>query len=360
MFRVKLFRRRGFTLIELLVVIAIIGILIALLLPAVQKVREAANRIKCSNNLRQIALACHNCNDAQGSMPPIATSSAANPTFQNVPQTNYFGKLGNNGTVFFFILPFIEQSNLFNAGGFPGPAGTAYDVNVTMGPPLSTYTPNQPAGNPPTPPTVYQQPVKVYVCPSDPTAAANGIQATTTWGATSYAANYLVFGNPYSTALPSTQTNPYNPASITNPDGYDPAASPPNPCPAFLPRVQSSFTDGTSNTILFAERFTTCQWFMGGSTTTPQPGGDLWSWTGGNAQYTPAFAMESPWADGTKFQLNPTSTQCNVAYAQTGHTGGIVVAMADASVRTVSPSVSGQTWVQAVTPNGGEVLGSDF
>lgn len=101
--------RLGFTLIELLVVIAIIGVLIGLLLPAVQKVRESANRMKCQGNLRQLALACHNYESSYGVLPPSSLSvgfcgaSAANPGDANVL----------NATGFIVLLPFIEQQNLF-------------------------------------------------------------------------------------------------------------------------------------------------------------------------------------------------------------------------------------------------------
>src|SRR3954452_25124259 len=117
--------RGGFTLIELLVVIAIIGVLIGLLLPAIQKVREAANRMSCTNNLKQLGIAAHAYHDTNGSFPvgtrmPYAQAS-------NDPLTGGMGNpFGPNWVV--YLLPFFEQtalSNLANVASYPGTTNTA-------------------------------------------------------------------------------------------------------------------------------------------------------------------------------------------------------------------------------------------
>ncbi len=131
-------RRRGFTLIELLVVIAIIGVLIGLLLPAVQKVREAAARTQCINNLKQIGLALHNYHDANNSFPPGYVDG--NPAGPSTPDND----VGPGWGWASFLLPFVEQQNLYNQINFK--AGVTTGGNTALA----------------------QLPVKVYQCPSDP------------------------------------------------------------------------------------------------------------------------------------------------------------------------------------------------
>src|ERR1700736_1935972 len=118
-------RRRAFTLIELLVVIAIIGVLIALLLPAVQKVREAASRMSCTNNLKQIGLALHNYHDANRGLPPAKINSGSSST--RFTPSYYANRDGGvfkvyNHTGFTLLLPYIEQDNLYRQFDFTKPS----------------------------------------------------------------------------------------------------------------------------------------------------------------------------------------------------------------------------------------------
>src|SRR5215469_7251820 len=105
--------RRGFTLIELLVVIALIGVLIGLLLPAVQKVREAANRVQCQNNLKQLGLALHNHEATRNAFPPGYVSQPENPAMGPVdPQ---FNDAGPGWGWLTYLLPYVEQGNLYRS-----------------------------------------------------------------------------------------------------------------------------------------------------------------------------------------------------------------------------------------------------
>jgi len=190
-------RSRAFTLIELLVVIAIIAILIGLLLPAVQKVREAASRMKCANNMKQLSLGTVSCADANsGKLPP---SIGLYPG-DGRPMPNQ-----SNGGLFLHILPYIEQDTLYRASlTNPDPDGR----NGSN----PTYT--QWNG------TIQNSVVKTLVCPSDPTQSGRAAHS-------SYGVNGQIFRHNYQWGV-SLYTYP------------------------------ASLPDGTSNTIFFAEKLANC------------------------------------------------------------------------------------------------------
>ncbi len=345
-------RRRAFTLIELLVVIAIIAVLIALLLPAVQAAREAARRSQCTNNLKQMGLAMHNYESANGSFPPAKIWSAT-AAVGSVGANDPGGQgLVLNTTAFVMILSYVEQSTLSNAYNFSLPSCPATNAAPNLVPVggVTSYMANT---------TVTGSVISSYVCPSDVG---------------------LPMGNP---STPSTAVGPYNGFRSQRSNYLLPCGryyeayngnrinGRPGDGGIFSGSDQStrlaSITDGTSNTALVLESRTEKTNAAYG----PYWGQGLWTSThaivydsnpANTHSYSVNWPSTLPNGPATIAQVPSASNPRRLGYAwsiSSLHPGGINAALADGSVRFIKNSVNPVTWFAVQTIGNGEVVSAD-
>ena len=313
-------RRSGFTLIELLVVIAIIAILIGLLLPAVQKIREAANRMSCSNNLKQIGLAIHNHESAHGYFPTAGAQSAA----FGVPVTQAgFETMGWG----YQILPYMEQDNLYRVGQQSGPYGWNPSIGKAM----------------------VEVPVKNYNCPS---RGGRRVSNVMPWGSIyamgDYAGVMVEWGNQWQAHVPPDPNEPFTFLGIIAKGGHYRSDN-----PALTQKygevTTGAVSDGLSNTIAIMEKSVNSKY--------ARP--DNWDWWD-----LPGWAHNADWPNmrlignwmplvhDTQKRLDwwYTGTVGNSKTMEFGfgsaHTGVVMAVMGDGSVRAVRSSLNacGNRW----------------
>jgi prepilin-type processing-associated H-X9-DG protein len=335
------------------VVIAIIGVLIGLLLPAVQKVREAANRTKCQNNLKQVGLATIHAHDVHRKLPPLFGVYDAKPATTTIGGT----AIGPYpATVFYHIAAYVDERAIsdrrppfFNY--MNGSVGLDDNANLRA----------------------YNQRIPVFVCPSETNGTGDGIVeipgpdplllglSQKTWGVTNYAANWFVFGSPpINDYRPATQPAvPFNPGAILA--AWNAST-----------KIPDGMPDGTSKTILFTEKFSRAQRL---SANPPRLGGSLWAVP---PLFPPREETNPPIVNfggivaldyhrhlnaGLPEWDNKTWDNVLPFHAASAHYGGINVCMADGSVKFVTKGLTQETWTAALTARSNspaDVLGPDW
>lgn len=333
-------RRLAFTLIELLVVMAIIAILIGLLLPAVQKVREAAARIKCQNNLKQLGVALHNYEGTAGKLPPLYPGTAPNSTTFNYKYT---------WSVLAQLNPYLEQTAIYNVMDLDQPM---YDAANQI------TAPNRFA---------VVQKVPIFLCPSDRGVPVSSAYGVTDMGPSNYVACH---GSGHSGG------------------GYGSPVAADGVFPAVTGVKILEIADGTSNTVAFSESIlgdgaevsatqpgneTVAYKYTGFSGTLPSDANcagtpESWNgynrrgfmWASGEARCVSYNHYLTPNSGSFDCIANdPTNTYIAVGYraARSRHMRGVNVLLADGSVRFVRDSVPPQTWRDLSTRAGGEAEG---
>jgi len=320
-------RDKGFTLIELLVVIAIIAILIGLLLPAVQKIREAANRMKCSNNLKQIGLGLHNYNDTNGTLPPTFLWSHGTNGAPNYGITDE-NNLGPTWAV--LVLPFIEQDNLYktintsvqnymNAVRGSGPFAVDQNWRAIRGTKIPTYT-----------------------CPSEPNIGTNGDRAGGGWSRSSYAAN----DNPGGVGFEDGRTGTWQPqgAPFAYTGGGVFSAN------SSQSVASLSVQDGTANTIMVNH-------LRAGPVSGDMRG--CWAYPEVGASYTAGHAVGDSYGPNDTGCCSDDMVGCvdrpdiamgcwnggwGQGQARAAHTSGVLAGMGDGSVRGFRSGVTQAVW----------------
>ncbi|WP_417380130.1 DUF1559 domain-containing protein [Gimesia sp.] len=299
-------RHPGFTLIELLVVIAIIAILIALLLPAVQQAREAARRMSCKNNLKQIALAAHNYESAFRVMPPRRILSSGN-------------RRGWGPS----ILPYLDQANLQGR----------YDFNKNF------YDPENEEN--------IRVPLAVFMCPSAPgprliTVIQSGVTSE------GIAGDY--FGPN------SFRSDEYGVASLSGNNQITAMDD--------LPRTRRfrDITDGTTNTMLITEQAGRADYYIRGIKQASNAGlsqATSWgSWPSYQVFQVQVFGSDAVTRDGPG---GTCSINCNNSQGiYSFHTGGAHASFVDGSVHMLSESIDANVLFALITINGGEIINQDF